>query len=76
MNRIPIEKGIPIPSKSHFKMKWKSTIDALQVGDSFCVKHERERQTIINNYNNYRIPGLSLVSRRIESGEYRIWRTK
>ena len=65
---VKIEKGIPIPG-THQRGKWKTVMDALEVGESFVDTVRRKLDS------KDTIPGRVYVSRKC-SGGYRVWRTK
>lgn len=65
---VKIEKGIPIPG-THQRGKWKTVMDAMEVGESFVDTVRRKLD------KDDTIPGREYVSRKVPGG-YRVWRTK
>ena len=66
---VRVEKGVPVP-KTHQQGKWKTVLDALDVGDSFV--HSKR----VKLDGKAKIPGKEFTSRRLSDGKFRMWRTK
>lgn len=66
--------GIPVPERSQgrFISKW-TFLTQLKVGDSFVVESAGERT--IGVATGKRL-GMTVTSRKLERGGYRIWRVK
>ena len=74
MTTIPtIEKGVPLPSR--YSTLW----DKMEVGDSFVVVGENERNNARTSFWNYRRKSdrfpqsVAFVSKLIGDKTYRIW---
>lgn len=72
MNEFPtIEKNIPIPHpRSVVRGSKQEFLSKMEIGDSFRVEDERERQTWVTHQGHVR-----LISRKLNNGGIRIWRT-
>lgn len=70
-----IEKGIPVPGKFS-KSKYDVIFDQMEIGDSFVVESEVERQRIVSYWNVGRRKKLGerYCSRKTADSQYRIWR--
>jgi hypothetical protein len=64
----PIEKEIPIPSRS----KWGDVVAKMEVGDSVLVTMTEASAV----RSQARMGGMSVMSRTIEPNRVRVWRTK
>lgn len=77
---MKIEKGIPMPEKTHSGRQGKYPFRKLEVGESFFVDGEKEGWRAYGaarqmNYRTFKNNGLLFEARREGKG-YRIWRTR
>lgn len=73
-----IEKNIPVPT-THYNIKY--PFDNMEIGDSFIVDDERERNHVMVSWNGWikrskNGKNKKFTSRKISDNEYRIWRIK
>ena len=68
-----LEHGIPIPSKQLRRRPMYQLLDKMGVGDSFVLPVQRASSVITTLKNRNR--GWSMVSRRINDTQARVWRT-
>lgn len=67
-----IEKNVPIPEKTTRvgkKGAFRSTIESMEIGDSFVVKDVPK-----NYYNIQKLTGVKLIKNQNNDGTVRIWR--
>lgn len=69
MNKLLIEKGVPIPRRFPF--------EEMEVGDSFAVPKEISKDAIYGSANYYGNKyNKKFTVRRMDDGTYRCWRIK
>jgi hypothetical protein len=71
MNKIKIEKNIPIPDT--YRGITRQTVEAMESGDSIIVNSRSELSAWRSAVER---AGYKAVSRKIENGSWRIWKTK
>lgn len=64
----PIEKEIPIPSRS----KWGDVVAKMEIGDSVLVTMTKAAAL----RSQARMCGMQVVARTIQPNQVRVWRTK
>lgn len=69
VSSVPIDKGIPVPSKN----RW--PFGSLEVGDSFAAPDTSRSAVASAMYQYKKRHGGAFLLRKTESGEYRVWRT-
>ena len=77
MSDSEIERGIPIPSEQRWKIEDRfPEIMALEVGDSFLIPKDKSFFPIHISVALYGIKNsMRHEVRKINDGDYRVWRT-
>ncbi len=75
-SNVKIEKGIPVPDKHFTKRKYDVIFDQMEIGDSFVVENEVERQRIVAYCyaGRHKKLGERYCSRKVGDNQYRVWR--